>query len=117
MDIKERFFQKLHEDLLLYQRSVCRQSGSGNSNSNKNKIVEKLYNILLYAADELSEALLSSLIDESKNILESLYNNFVSKSNEDILYNELEDFVMKEIEEYEEDGCDWWNNPDYMEGV
>ena len=114
MDIKERFCQKIHEELLLYQKSNHKQSSRDNS---KSEIIDKLYNILLFAADELSEALLSNLINQSVNILESLYDNFVTKASDDTMYNELENFVMQEFEEYEDGDCDWWNNPAYMEGA
>ena len=114
MDIKERFCQKIHEELLLYQKNNHKQSSRDNS---KSEIIDKLYNILLFAADELSEALLSNLISESSSILESLYDNFVTKSNDNTMYSDLENFVMQEFEEHEDGDSDWWTNPAYMEGA
>lgn len=118
MELKERFCKKIYEELQGFQKSILKQSKKDIlSSSYKNEVFVNLYYILLGVADELSDALLSNLLNESTNILESLYVNFISDSGEDALHEDLKDYVMQEFEDYEDDGCDWWNNPAYMEGA
>jgi len=118
MELKERFCKKIYDELQGFQKGIMKKSKKDILNSSyKNEVFVNLYYILLGVADELSDALLSNLLNESTNILEALYSNFISDSGEDALHEELKDYVMQEFEDYEDDGSDWWNNLAYMEGV
>ena len=118
MELKERFCKKIYDELQGFQKNIMKKSKKDILDSSyKNEVFVNLYYILLGAADELSDALLSNLLNESTNILESLYSNFISDSGEDALHEELKDYVMQEFEESEEDEYSWWNNPAYMEGA
>ena len=118
MELKERFCKKIYDELQGFQKSIMKKSKKDILDSSyKNEVFVNLYYILLGVADELSDALLSNLLNESTNILESLYSNFISDSGEDALHEELKDYVMQEFEEGEDDEYGWWNNPAYMEGA
>ena len=118
MELKERLCKKIYDELQGFQKGIMKKSKKDILNSSyKNEVFVNLYYILLGVADELSDALLSNLLNESTNILEALCSNFISDSGEDALHEELKDYVMQEFEDYEDEGSDWWNNPAYMEGV
>ena len=118
MELKERFCKKIYEELQGFQKNTMKKSKKDILDSSyKNEVFVNLYYVLLGVADELSEALLFNLVNESSNILESIYNNFVSDSGEDALHEELKDYVMREFEDCEEEEYGWWNNPAYMEGA
>ena len=118
MSMKERFCNKLYEELQSFQNELLGKSKEDILNASyKREVFVNLYHILLEVADELSEALLLNLVSQSVNILESLYSDFISDSSEDSLYEDLRHHVQKEFDENSEEGCCWWDSPTYEEGA
>ena len=115
MEVKERFCKKIYEELQSFQKGILRKSKEDIlGNSYKNEVLVNLYYVLLEVADDFSEALLSNLVNQSVNILESLYSNFLHAAGEDVLYEELREHVKQEFEEHSEDEYNWWQ--EYVEG-
>lgn len=116
MDVKERFCKKIYEELQGFQKGILKKNKEDILGSSyKNEVLVNLYYVLLEVADELSEALLTNLVNHSVNVLESIYSNFIGESKEDVLYEELKEHVKQEFEEHGDDEYNWWD--EFTEGA
>lgn len=113
MNVRDLFIKKIYKEMQMFQR---KSKTDATENSQKNEIFKALYNILLDVADDFSEKLLSELVNQGINILESLYSNLISCAAEESFDEDLKAYVKKEIEDYETEEYGWWNNPEFMDG-
>ena len=88
----------------------------GQDGTDKSEVFKEIYNILLDVADDFSEKLLSNLLCQSVNILESLYSDLIDTEKDLTLSCGLKDYVKKELEDYDTEECEWWNTSFYTEG-
>jgi hypothetical protein len=116
MDIRQRFCKKLYEELNEFKRETMHKSKKDIFDSSyKTEVFINLYEILTESADHLSDALLYHLVNQSTSILESLYDDFITDSGEDMMYEDLKDHVMQHFTEEEE--SNWWERLAFGEGA
>ena len=116
MELKQKFCMKIYDELQAYKKSSMRDSKEEIfGNAFKTEVFVNLYEILLDSADKFSDVLLANLVNQSAGILESLYQDFLSKSPEDAFYEDLKEHVENEFGDESE--VEWWNNPVYQEGA
>lgn len=109
MDIRERFCKKVHDELVVFKKEILRESKSEILNSSyKTEVIVNLYEILMENVGDFSDALLNNLVSQGVNILESLYNDFISDSGEDVLYEDIKQHVEREFDET--NGSCFWEN-------
>lgn len=76
MDVKAQFCKRLYEEMQEFRSS---ENNLG-KNPVKEQLISLLYNVLIQSADDFSEVLLTNLVNESANILETLYENLKEHS-------------------------------------
>ena len=76
MDIKAQFCKRLYEEMQEFRSS----ENNLDKNPVKEQLISLLYNVLIQSADDFSEVLLTNLVNESANILETLYENLKEHS-------------------------------------
>lgn len=110
MDMKQRFCKKLYEELTAFKVSTLQESKEDILGSSyKTEVFVNLYEILIESVDSISDVLLSNLVNQSTNILETFYNSFLSSSEEDPMYAELKHHVERELDE-ESGEYNRWDN-------
>jgi hypothetical protein len=115
-DIRGRFCKKLYEELNEFKREMMHKSKKDIFESSyKTEVFINLYEILTESADKFSDALLYHLVSQSTSILESLYEDFVTDSGEDTMYEDLKDHVMQRFED--EEDSDWWDRMPFQAGA
>lgn len=115
MDLKQRFCKKLYEELNAFKVSSI-QGGKDDifGQNGKKEIFASLYEILLESADNFSDMLLSNLVNQSTNILESLYTDFITDCGATLQYEDLRNRVAQRFDD-EEECYEWWNEQAYMD--
>lgn len=95
MDVKAQFCKRLYEEMQKFRSS---ENNLG-KNPVKEQLISLLYNVLIQSADDFSEVLLTNLVNESANILETLYENLKEHSamNEE-MDSDFEDDSEEEID-------------------
>lgn len=76
MDVKAQFCKRLYEEMQEFRSS----ENNLDKNPVKEQLISLLYNVLIQSADDFSEVLLTNLVNESANILETLYENLKEHS-------------------------------------
>ena len=115
MSIAERFRKKIYEELRSYQK-MC-GTDRLDYTPQKEKIMTSLYEILISKADDFSDVLLNNLVNQSTNILETLYEDIRERDlcSEYIEENLNHSFSIGYNETVEDEN--WWNNIEEGEGM
>ena len=112
MKIKEQVFQKIYEELQDFKKM---EQEKDNLDYDNQKIFSQIYESLISSKEDVSDVLLKNLVNQSTNILESIYKdsvdnngNFSAEIKPDIEKNCIDD-----LENEEDVGC---NNPNFEQG-
>lgn len=135
MGMKEQFCKKIYDELQEYKRASDVKNAD-DMDGCKGEMLDAVYNILIMAADDFSEALLMKLINQSTSILESIYQKFEEHPDTGSFYMDVKEHVEQSAGNsgkrvfydmgendgedegigMEEDGYAWWDNSTYKEG-
>lgn len=115
MTVKERFCKKVYDELTEFKRKLLKESKSEILGSSyKTEVYVNLYEVLMENVDDFSDALLNNLIAQGTNILESLYINFMSDTEEDVMYEDVRQHVEREFKENQNSH---WGSSVYEGGI
>ena len=113
MGIKDKFIKKIYAELQQYKKLYSDKESRENS---KLEICSCIYEILISSADEFSDMLLMNLVNQSTNILESIYKDCAQNEDYYMVVRERMKNTEYDIAQEEDEECTWWSSVNYDDG-
>ncbi len=113
MGIKDKFIKKIYAELQQYKKLYGDKESKENS---KLEICSCIYEILISSADEFSDMLLMNLVNQSTNILESIYKDCAQNEDYYMVVREHMKNTEYDIAQEEDEECTWWSSVNYDDG-